>query len=135
MTLSPFQSPEEKTLRTPIQKHADRSRRASRTFSGQSHLRRPSLIEGLEWRTLFSTWIDTNDINAVRAAYQEDVAINASASIGWTGHIDYHLDAQNKVVIDGGDPGTVSQAYQDAVLHRDNYFRRMAGIPDIAFDP
>ena len=43
------------------------------------------------------------------------------ASDGWTGNIATCT------------PGTVSQAYLDATLTRTNYFRTMAGVPDVTF--
>src|SRR3954447_21911948 len=92
------------------------------------------LIEGLEWRTLFSNWITTSSESEVRQAYQEDKAATIDIPHGWTGNIQYSPGPGGVVTsIDGGNPGTLSNEFMAAALHHANYFRRMAGIPDIAF--
>lgn len=61
--------------------------------------------------------IDTASRETVRAFYNRVYMASEGVPIGWTGSLA------------NCNPGTVSQAYQDATLLRVNYFRAMAGIP------
>lgn len=61
--------------------------------------------------------IDTASRETVRSFYNRVYQASEGVPIGWTGN----LAACN--------PGTVSQAYQDATALRVNYYRAMAGLP------
>jgi hypothetical protein len=67
-----------------------------------------------------SSWIDTQDREAVKQFYFTQYLASESIDSGWTGN---HANCS---------PGTTSVAFQDAVVLRINYYRAMSGVPAIA---
>ncbi len=66
-----------------------------------------------------TSWIDTQDRDAVRQLYQTTYLASDGISSGWTGS---HASCN---------PGTTSDAFKAAILARINYFRSMGGVPPI----
>ena len=62
------------------------------------------------------TWIDTSTRATVAGSYLGTFVPSASVLPGWVGNVA------------NGNAGSTSQAYQDAVLLRINWFRQMAGL-------
>lgn len=74
--------------------------------------------------TTGATWIDTSNRATVLTSYLNIFVPSASVPTGWIGNVNT------------GDAGSTSQAYQDAVLLRINWFRQMAGMASsISFSP
>jgi len=65
-----------------------------------------------------AAWLDTTDRRAVSASYAQFSAL-ATVPVEFTGNVA------------GGLPGHTGQAHKDAVLARINWYRRMAGVPDV----
>lgn len=65
-----------------------------------------------------TAWVDTTDRAAVAASYAQFSAL-ATVPMEFTGSVV------------AGIPGHTAQAHKDAVLARINWFRRMAGVPDV----
>src|SRR4051812_44365462 len=84
---------------------------------------RPFVVEALEGRVLFSTWIDTSNRATVTQFYQTQYVGSQNIDPGWTGS--YAT----------GKAGTTTDAFKQAVLNRINYFRSMAGEDNVtSFD-
>lgn len=64
-------------------------------------------------------WLDTGSRSAVEQFYLVDYRASEGIAPAWTGN---HGSCS---------PGTTSAQFQDAVLRRINYFRRMSGIPPV----
>lgn len=65
------------------------------------------------------TWVDTAGREESRREYLAEFQGNGGIDSGWTGD---HASC---------DAGTTSAAFRSAILRRINYFRSMAGIPDL----
>jgi hypothetical protein len=70
-----------------------------------------------------SPWVDTSSRDAVRSFYNVDYQASEGVPMGST------ADPANCV------PGTNSPQFIESVRNRVNWFRSMAGIPGVAFDP
>lgn len=73
----------------------------------------------LSWSTPVDGYISTNKRQHVRDYVNSVFSYSSAADIGWTG--DYA----------SGNAGTLSAPWQEATLNRVNFFRSMAGVPDI----
>ena len=74
--------------------------------------------------TTGNTWLDTSTRATVLTSYLNTFIPTASVPTGWIGNVNT------------GDAGSTTQAYQDAVLLRINWFRQMAGLASaITFSP
>src|SRR3954447_25173660 len=61
--------------------------------------------------------VNTASREDVRVFYNSVYSASVGVPIGWTG------------AVNGGNPGTISQACLDATLLRINFFRALAGVP------
>lgn len=69
-------------------------------------------------------YLDQQNRSSIQAYYLENYVNAPKPALGWSGNIDLCV------------PGTLSLDFQNAVLQRINFFRRMAGVPDdITFEP
>ncbi|KPL81734.1 CAP domain-containing protein [Herpetosiphon geysericola] len=67
--------------------------------------------------------LDINNRQSVVNFYQNYYLTSMAVDLGWTGNASTCT------------PGTTSQAFRDTVLARINYYRRMAGMGTVSFDP
>ncbi|HBW51582.1 MAG TPA: hypothetical protein DEF47_16940 [Herpetosiphon sp.] len=72
---------------------------------------------------MFNADLDIHNRQSVVNFYQNYYLTSMAVDIGWTGNASTCT------------PGTTTQAFRDTVLARINYFRRMAGMGTVTFDP